>query len=75
VKNGEEFLLSYYFIPFWGDSIEKWGTYGPAGDLIERINAFIDSGTEYISPGFPHKDQQSQLERFKKEVLPRLNLN
>jgi probable F420-dependent oxidoreductase len=75
MKNGEEFLLSYYFTPFWGDSIEEWGTYGPAGDLIERINAFIDAGAEHISLRFTHKDQLGQLERFTKEVLPHLNLN
>jgi probable F420-dependent oxidoreductase len=74
MKNGEEFLLGYYYTPFWGDSIEKWGTYGPAEDLIERINAFIAAGCEHISLRFTHKDQMGQLERFTEEVLPHLNL-
>ena len=52
-----------------------FGTYGPAGDLIERINAFIDAGAEHISLRFTHKDQMGQLDRFTKEVLPHLNLN
>ena len=75
MKNGEEFLLGYYYTPFWGDSIEKWGTYGPAQDLIDCINAFIAAGAEHISLRFTHKDQMAQLERFTKEVLPHLNLD
>ena len=74
MKNGEAFLLDYYYTPFWGDSIEKWGTYGPAEDLIERINAFIEAGAEHISLRFTHRDQMGQLERFTREVLPHLNL-
>ncbi|MDA0999358.1 MAG: LLM class flavin-dependent oxidoreductase [bacterium] len=75
MKNGEEFLLDYYYTPFWGDSIEKWGTYGPAKDLIDRINAFIAAGAEHISLRFTHKDQMAQLERFTAEVLPELKLD
>ena len=74
MKNAEEFLLGYYFTPFWGDSIEKWGTYGPAEALIGRINAFIAAGARHVSVRFTHKDQMAQLERFTKEVLPHLNL-
>jgi probable F420-dependent oxidoreductase len=75
MRNGEKFLLDYYYTPFWGDSIEKWGTYGPAEDLIERINAFAAAGAEHISLRFTHRDQMGQLERFTEEVLPHLNLD
>ena len=75
MKNGEEFLLAYYYTPFWGDSIEKWGVYGTARDLTERINAFIAAGARHISLRFTHKDQMGQLDRFTKEVLPNLKLD
>ena len=75
MKNGEEFLLAYYYTPFWGDSIERWGTYGAAQDLIDRINAFIANGAGHISVRFTHMDQMGQLERFTKEVLPHLHLD
>ncbi len=74
MKNAEEFLLAYYYTPFWGESIEPWGVFGPAPDLIERINAFIAAGCRHISLRFTHKDQLGQLERFTREVLPHLKL-
>jgi probable F420-dependent oxidoreductase len=75
IKNAEEFLLDYYYTPFWGDNIERWGTYGSAENLIECINSFIAAGAEHISLRFTHKNQMAQLERFTKEVLPCLNLD
>jgi probable F420-dependent oxidoreductase len=74
LKAAEEFLLAYYYTPFWGDSLEKWGVFGPAQALIDRINAFIAHGARHISVRFTHKDQAKQFERFTKEVLPHLNL-
>ena len=74
IKNAEEFLLAYYYTPFWGDSVEKWGIFGTAQDLIQTINAYIAKGVEHVSVRFTHKDQMGQLERFTREVLPHLHL-
>ena len=74
MRNAEMFLLDYYYAPFWGGSIEKWGTYGPAAEVAARVNAFIEAGAEHVSLRFTHRDQAGQLERFTREVLPHLNL-
>jgi alkanesulfonate monooxygenase SsuD/methylene tetrahydromethanopterin reductase-like flavin-dependent oxidoreductase (luciferase family) len=65
-READEFLLSYYPRRTWGD---RWGPWGPASALRERIDAFIEAGVRLFVVRFAAWDARRQLERFTDEVF------
>jgi len=66
-QEANEFLLGYYPRNVWGD---RWGPWGAAGTVRERIDAFIEAGVRLFVVRFAAWDAPAQLERFTEEVLP-----
>jgi alkanesulfonate monooxygenase SsuD/methylene tetrahydromethanopterin reductase-like flavin-dependent oxidoreductase (luciferase family) len=64
-----EFLATYY-----GGGVHQRGTMGlgPAGAVIEALRRYAAAGVTDLCVRFVGDDQQAQLERFTKEVLPAL---
>src|SRR5579883_173693 len=67
-READEFLLSYYPRRHWGD---RWGPWGPASTIRERIDAFIEAGVRLFVVRFAAWDAPAQLERFTDEVFAR----
>ncbi len=64
-QEADEFLLSYYPRRHWGD---RWGPWGPASAIRERIDAFIEAGVRLFVVRFAAWDALDQLERFTEAV-------
>ncbi len=64
-QEADEFLLSYYPRKTWGD---RWGPWGPASTIRERIDAFIEAGVRLFVVRFAAWDAPAQLERFTEQV-------
>ncbi|HEY7061234.1 MAG TPA: LLM class flavin-dependent oxidoreductase [Chloroflexota bacterium] len=65
-QESEEFLLGYYPRNTWGN---RWGPWGPASAIRERIDAFIEAGVRLFVVRFAAWDAHQQLERFTSEVF------
>lgn len=63
----DRFLNLYYGMNFWGD---RWGPYGPAELVSERIRRYETVGAETMIVRFASFDQERQLSVFLEEVAP-----
>ncbi len=63
----DRFLNLYYGMNFWGD---RWGPYGPAELVSERIRRYEAAGAETMIVRFASFDQERQLSAFLEEVAP-----
>jgi alkanesulfonate monooxygenase SsuD/methylene tetrahydromethanopterin reductase-like flavin-dependent oxidoreductase (luciferase family) len=63
----DDFLMAYYGVRHWG---ERWGPWGSAEELAERMKAYVDAGTSHLILRFASWHQFEQLEQFVDEVLP-----
>ena len=61
------FLVEYYGVNHWGD---RWGPWGPAADVAERMAAYASAGARHLVVRFASWDQRGQLRRFVDEVMP-----
>lgn len=66
-REGEEWLVKYYHRNWWGD---RWGPFGPAEMLVERMHAYIDAGVQSFVMRFAAYDPMTQLDLFTEHVLP-----
>ena len=66
-SEADRFLKLYYGMNFWGD---RWGPYGPAELTVERISRYRGAGAETMIVRFAAFDQERQLQRFLKDVVP-----
>ena len=66
----DRFLNLYYGMNIWGD---RWGPYGPAETVAARIRDYQRAGAETAIIRFAAFNQRAQLERFLRDILPRLN--
>jgi alkanesulfonate monooxygenase SsuD/methylene tetrahydromethanopterin reductase-like flavin-dependent oxidoreductase (luciferase family) len=66
-QEAEEFLLGYYPRNTWGN---RWGPWGTASAIRERIDAFVEAGVRLFVVRFAAWDAPAQLERFTEEVMP-----
>ena len=66
----DRFLNLYYGMNIWGD---RWGPYGPAETVAARIRDYQRAGAETAIIRFAAFNQQAQLERFLREVLPNID--
>jgi alkanesulfonate monooxygenase SsuD/methylene tetrahydromethanopterin reductase-like flavin-dependent oxidoreductase (luciferase family) len=67
-QEADEFLLSYYPRRHWGN---RWGPWGSASAIRERIDAFVEAGVRLFVVRFAAWDAPGQLERFTDEVFAR----
>ena len=65
-SEADRFLNLYYGMNIWGD---RWGPYGPARSIVERIRAYEVAGVRTMIVRFASFDQLGQMERFLDEVV------
>jgi len=68
-KEADRFIISYYGMNIWQG---VWGPYSTAKQLIDRIRQYAQAGAGTIIVRFASFDQEGQLDRFVREVLPTL---
>lgn len=66
-EEADRFLNLYYGMNFWGD---RWGPYGPAELVSERIRRYEAAGAETMIVRFASFDQERQLNVFLDEIAP-----
>ena len=68
-SEADRFLNMYYGMNMWGD---RWGPYGPARSIVDRIRAYEEEGAQTMIVRFASFDQLGQMERFLDEVVSQL---
>ena len=63
----EDWLLGYYGANIWGD---RWGPFGDAGRVRERIHAYAGAGADQIVVRFASYRQEEQMQLFLEQVAP-----
>lgn len=66
-READDFIKSYYGLNFWA---EKWGPFGPPGEVAARILEYVSAGVQEVVVRFAALDQAKQLEHFVQEVVP-----
>ncbi len=66
-SEADRFLNLYYGMNIWGD---RWGPYGPARSIVERLRAYERAGAQTMIVRFASFDQRGQMRRFLDEVVP-----
>jgi alkanesulfonate monooxygenase SsuD/methylene tetrahydromethanopterin reductase-like flavin-dependent oxidoreductase (luciferase family) len=67
--DADAFLRAYYGINIWRD---KWGPWGAPGRIVERAGQYAAAGAQTLVFRFASLRQESQLDRFLRDVLPHL---
>lgn len=70
LQEGDQYMQSYYSIPYDVISKNLLCVFGTVQQCIEKINAYREAGADYFIVRFASPDQQRQLSRFTAEVLP-----
>ena len=63
----EDWLLGYYGANIWGD---RWGPFGGAERVRERIHAYAAAGADQIIVRFASYRQEEQMQTFLEQVAP-----
>jgi alkanesulfonate monooxygenase SsuD/methylene tetrahydromethanopterin reductase-like flavin-dependent oxidoreductase (luciferase family) len=63
----EDWLLGYYGANIWGD---RWGPFGDAERIRERIHAYAEAGADQIVVRFATYRQEEQMQIFLEQVAP-----
>jgi alkanesulfonate monooxygenase SsuD/methylene tetrahydromethanopterin reductase-like flavin-dependent oxidoreductase (luciferase family) len=63
----EDWLLGYYGANIWGD---RWGPFGDAERVRERIHAYAEAGADQIIVRFATYRQEEQMQVFLEQVAP-----
>jgi alkanesulfonate monooxygenase SsuD/methylene tetrahydromethanopterin reductase-like flavin-dependent oxidoreductase (luciferase family) len=71
-SEAKRFLDEYYMTDTSSKTMDIWGAYGNADDVIARINEYMDAGCELPIIRFASFEQRRQLERALDELLPAL---
>ncbi len=64
-----DFLQKYYREDPSG-ILDLWVAFGSRGDVIKKLQSFVDAGVQDFNIRFVAWDQITQLKKFSKEVLP-----
>lgn len=70
---GKEFLDTYYGVDTTPEVMDRWGAYGTAEQIIDRIGQYIDAGLDQPILRMAASDQSGSVERVTAEVLPKLS--
>jgi alkanesulfonate monooxygenase SsuD/methylene tetrahydromethanopterin reductase-like flavin-dependent oxidoreductase (luciferase family) len=65
-----EYIGKYYPELSQVMDLSNWGPVGPPEQIIEWMQTFADAGVTHFVCRFGALDQQGQVERFAKEILP-----
>ncbi len=68
-SRADTFLRAYYGINIWRD---KWGPWGAPDRIVERARRYAAAGARTLVFRFASLEQESQLDRFIRDVLPHL---
>jgi len=68
----KQFLDVYYSADYTRKQIDGWSAYGSSEFIAERLRAYGEAGVGLACIRFTSYDQVGQLERFLREVVPRL---
>jgi alkanesulfonate monooxygenase SsuD/methylene tetrahydromethanopterin reductase-like flavin-dependent oxidoreductase (luciferase family) len=68
----KKFLDAYYTSNFSAEDLERWGIFGTADQVVNRLQAFIDAGCQIPIVRFTTWNPLGQLRRFAEQVAPRL---
>ena len=63
----EDWLLGYYGANIWGD---RWGPFGDAARVRERIHAYAEAGADQIVVRFASYRQEAQMQTFLEQIAP-----
>ena len=66
----KKFLDVYYTRDWPKEVVDLWVAYGSPQEVIEKIRSFVEAGAKEITIRLTSYDQQGQLERLMKEVIP-----
>jgi len=66
-REAHDWVIRYYGLNIWGD---RWGPYGRSEAVVERIWQYAAAGADEIILRFASYDQQEQLDRLARDVLP-----
>ena len=70
LAEGDQYMRSYYSIPYDVISKNLLCVFGPTEKCIDTISAYKDCGADYFIVRFASPDQMRQMARFTEEVLP-----
>ena len=73
LAEGDQYMRSYYSIPYEVISKNLLCVFGPVQKCIDTIRAYKESGADYFIVRFASPDQMGQMSRFTQEVLPHVN--
>jgi len=65
----DRWIKAYYGLNFWGD---RWGPFGSPASVAERVMEYARAGADGVILRFASFEQETQLHRFRNEVLPSL---
>lgn len=71
-REAKRFLDEYYMTDTKPETMDVWGAYGTADDVLARIGEYRRAGCELPIVRFASFDQKGQLERGLEELIPRL---
>ena len=71
-SEAKRFLDEYYMTDTKQETMDVWGAYGTADDVLERVDEYRRYGCELPIIRFASFDQKGQLERGLEELIPRL---
>ena len=70
LSEGDQYMRSYYSVPYDVISKQLLCVFGPAEKCIDTISAYKECGADYFIVRFASPDQMRQMKRFTEEVLP-----
>ena len=72
LAEGDQYMRSYYSIPYDIISKNLLCVFGPRQKCIDTIRAYKDAGADYFIVRFASPNQAHQMARFTEEVLPKV---
>lgn len=69
---GKRFLDKYYQMDTNDETLNRWGAFGTAEDVLERIDQFLQRGLDVPIIRFASFDQPRQMELAQESLLPEL---
>jgi len=72
LAEGDNFMRSYYSVPYDVISKQLLCVFGPAQKCIDTIKRYRDAGVDYFIVRFASPNQMEQLDKFTESVVPAL---
>lgn len=70
---GKRFLDTYYSMDCSDEMLDRWGAFGSAEQVLDRIGQYLDRGLDIPIIRFASFDQPGQMERAEHTLLPALH--